>query len=80
MLLIVPCTLQSEIENYDVTTEAPEQQTTIGMLQFHIFAISAAQVNLHNYCGKHLLLFTKGWILTNLIGQFLPAMCVTRYR
>ena len=27
-----------------------------------------------SYPGKHLLLFTKGWTLTNLIGQFIPAM------
>ena len=41
------------------------------MYRFQIFAISAVQVNLQNYRGKHLLLFsTKGWILTKLIGQY----------
>ncbi len=52
--------------------------TILFILQFHIFPIFAVQVNLHNYRGKHLLLFTKGWTLTNLIGQFLPGMRITK--
>ena len=42
--------------------------------------ISAVEVNPHNYRGKHLLLhvlFTKGWTLTNVVGQFTPKMHVT---
>ena len=47
------------------------------LFQFNIFAISAVQVNPHNYREKHMLLFTKGRTLTNMIGQFLLAMRLT---